>query len=164
MKKGILIDFGDTIIIQKVDDTAPLSMMKLNLFPDSFQALSRLKDMGFNIILVSNTTQSTSNDVKVALEKLGIGHFFDAVVTSFDVGKEKPAREMFMSALETAGLKPDEALMVGDDLEKDILGAKRIGIDGVLVDRKGELISNSEEYVRIDSLAELPNILKIHIE
>ena len=162
MKKGILIDFGDTIIIQKVDDTAPLSMMKLNLFPDSHRTLSRLKDMGFYIILVSNTTQSTSNDVKVALGKLGISHFFDAVVTSVDVGKEKPSREMFIAALETLGLKPDEALMVGDDLEKDIFGAKRIGIDGVLIDRKGKFTSKSEEYVRINSLAELPNILKIH--
>ena len=63
------------------------------------------------------------------LLRLGIIHLVDALVVSEDVGKEKPAQEMFERALaELGGHKPAEALMVGDSLERDIAGAKTFGM------------------------------------
>lgn len=74
----------------------------------------------------------------------------------------KPAPEYFASALASLGVAPDHALMVGDDIENDILGARAAGIRGVLVRtgkfRESDLAKGEPERV-IDALADLPRLL-----
>ena len=62
------------------------------------------------------------------LEKLQLSGLVDFLVTSEEVGAEKPARSIFLHALEKLGLPADRVIMIGDDLEKDIRGAEACGI------------------------------------
>lgn len=62
------------------------------------------------------------------LTELGVTDFFDAVVAFEDTGKKKPSSLPFSKALKKLKLKPSETLMVGDWPERDILGAKRLGM------------------------------------
>lgn len=66
------------------------------------------------------------------IKKLQIEKYIDYIVTSEEVGCEKPHEKMFLKALEKAHCAPSEAFMLGDSLEKDILGAKACGIEGIL--------------------------------
>ncbi len=59
---------------------------------------------------------------------LSLHHFFDHVITHEDTGVRKPAPEPFLKALEILGTKPQETLMVGDWAERDVAGAKALGI------------------------------------
>jgi HAD superfamily hydrolase (TIGR01458 family) len=77
----------------------------------------------------------------------------------------KPAGAFFDAALATLGVAADEAAMVGDDLEADVLGAQAHGVTGVLV-RTGKFQPGEEEGVDghrpkhvVDSIAELPGLL-----
>ena len=77
----------------------------------------------------------------------------------------KPAGAFFAAALTTLGVAADEAVMVGDDLEADVLGAQEHGITGVLV-RTGKFRPVDEDGVDghrpqhvVDSIAELPGLL-----
>jgi HAD superfamily hydrolase (TIGR01458 family) len=75
----------------------------------------------------------------------------------------KPAAEYFDAALEPLGVARDRALMVGDDIVNDVLGAQAVGIGGVLV-RTGkfqpsDLERGTPDHV-IDSLADLPALLR----
>ncbi len=74
----------------------------------------------------------------------------------------KPAPAYFESALAPLGIAPDRALMVGDDIENDVLGAQGAGIRGVLVRtgkfRESDLGRGTPERV-IDALADLPALL-----
>ena len=58
----------------------------------------------------------------------------------------KPDRRIFEYALQTAGVKPSEALLIGDSMTSDILAARAVGMEAVLIDRKGGAV---EEGVRV---------------
>jgi HAD superfamily hydrolase (TIGR01509 family) len=65
------------------------------------------------------------------LAKLGYANF--ALVTSEEVGVEKPNKSIFLHALNKINLKSNQVIMIGDDYEKDILGARNIGIKAIQI-------------------------------
>ena len=62
------------------------------------------------------------------LNSAGIDDLFDVVVTHDDTGKNKPSKEPFLKACKDLDVKPEECLMVGDWPERDIQGAKDVGM------------------------------------
>ncbi len=62
------------------------------------------------------------------LRELGASKYIDYMVTSEEVGKEKPASCMFTTALEKLNLTAQDVIMIGDSMEKDIQGAQALGI------------------------------------
>jgi HAD superfamily hydrolase (TIGR01458 family) len=78
----------------------------------------------------------------------------------------KPAREFFLLACQSMGVPSETTVMIGDDLEADVGGAKTAGCTGVLV-RTGKFRPDQLEKVKIDpdlildSLADLPALMKV---
>ncbi len=64
---------------------------------------------------------------------IGIGHFFDFVVTSAEAGQAKPSPVIFEAALDEAGVSAAEVVHVGDDPVRDIAGAQQVGMRTVWV-------------------------------
>ncbi|KAF5835964.1 HAD-like domain-containing protein [Dunaliella salina] len=62
------------------------------------------------------------------LDGLHVGHLFDAIIISAEVGVEKPNRCIFEAALEALGIQPEEAVHVGDDRRNDLWGARDAGV------------------------------------
>jgi putative hydrolase of the HAD superfamily len=62
---------------------------------------------------------------------LGIHNYFDVVVTHEDTEKRKPSPEPFQKVLDLLGIRAEEAIMVGDWAERDIVGAKELGMTTV---------------------------------
>ncbi|MEW6070603.1 MAG: HAD-IA family hydrolase, partial [Candidatus Thermoplasmatota archaeon] len=62
------------------------------------------------------------------LVSLGIFKLFDSITTSEEVGVRKPSEKIFKIALKKARCKPKNAIYVGDSIERDILGAKAVGM------------------------------------
>jgi putative hydrolase of the HAD superfamily len=96
-------------------------------------ALHRLATAGYHLGVVSNS----DGRVEEALVAAGIRHHFQVVVDSQLVGVEKPDPRIFISALDALGCRPSEALYVGDIYEVDVVGARRAGMDVVLIDPEG---------------------------
>jgi putative hydrolase of the HAD superfamily len=127
----------------------------LRLFPDVMPALNSLRQSGYRIGVISNINQSGA----VLARDLGLEGHVDFVVTSREAGAEKPHAPIFLMALERAGVRADEAVHVGDQLNSDIRGAEAAGIKPVLLDRYG----NYPGYIahpRITTLGELPELLR----
>lgn len=81
----------------------------------------------------------TNNSVSEQHEKLrhlDIAHYFDTVVISQDVGITKPDPRIFQIALERLGVSATDALMIGDSLEADIIGAQRASIGALWLNRE----------------------------
>lgn len=95
------------------------------------------------------------------MQSAGIGHYFDGVVLSEDIGVNKPHRAIFEHALEVAGVTASRALMIGDNYEVDIKGAQGVGIDQVYYNVAGVAISDGEPEPThtIASLLELRGIV-----
>ncbi|MCH8049391.1 HAD-IA family hydrolase [Patescibacteria group bacterium] len=101
------------------------------LFPETIEVLSWLKENNFKLGLVSNSPQSTMQHFK----DFGLDTFFDELSFSFELGFMKPEKEIFQDALRKLEIKPSQALMIGDSLDKDVEAAEAVGIDGLLIDR-----------------------------
>jgi HAD superfamily hydrolase (TIGR01549 family) len=95
----------------------------------SASALARLRAAGVRLGVVSNS----DGRVEEALQAAGLRHLFDVVVDSTLAGVEKPDPRIFQAALDQLGVKPEEALYVGDLYEVDVIGARAAGIEAVLL-------------------------------
>jgi len=103
------------------------------VFPDVVPTLTRLRDRGVRMGVVSNW----DSRLPALLENLDLARFFGAVSVSHLEGVEKPAPELFLRALASLHVLPEHSLVVGDTPELDLAGARAAGIDAALVDRRG---------------------------
>lgn len=103
-----------------------------HVFPDAAAALHGLRERGLTIIAVSNWVWNLPE----LLDALGLGRSFDFVTASSRVGYEKPNPGIFRHALAQAEVDPAQVLHVGDHLDADVEGARRLGIGAVLIDRR----------------------------
>lgn len=127
------------------------------LFPDTKKTVEKLRKQGF-VVLVSNGGSAYQRE---KLRATGIEECFSAVCISEEVGFSKPQRGIFERALRDVGVVPSEAVMVGDSLEKDILGAKILGMRGVLLCRNGDKPKFHHGQPRPDAiLSSLNDLLK----
>jgi len=121
--------------------------------------LRQLSKQGVRIAVVSNLT--TRIQLR-KLENLGLTQYVDVLITSEEAGVEKPHPLMFLLALNKLGLRPSEAMMVGDNPVADIEGAKALGIKTVLLTKDANLLKTLCDYRTPDfSIRRLPQILEI---
>lgn len=131
---------------------ALLEALEFLPYPDALPALGELRGLGVTVVVASNWDCSLPN----WLEPAGITELVDGVVTSAEVGAPKPNPRVFERALAIAGVRPSEALHVGDKVDNDVEGAAAAGVRAVLVQREGEPPPGVEA---IRSLRELPALL-----
>lgn len=103
------------------------------LFDDSLTILQTLKERRMPVGLISNVGKEMESTYKI----LGIHTFLDFVVTSFEVGCDKPDPRIFSVAIEKAGVKPEEILYVGDHYDQDVIGSRNANMHPILLDRRG---------------------------
>jgi putative hydrolase of the HAD superfamily len=106
-------------------------------YPHVNLALLRLFRMHLKLAVVSDAPRM---QVWMRLVQLGVDMFFDTVVTFDDTGVRKPAPEPFRKALELLKVRPEEAVMVGDWAERDIIGAKTLQACHIVLDFEKEEI------------------------
>ena len=124
--------------------------MKLVLFDDVMPVLADFKGRGLILGLISNVDR----DIAPLLNELGLTSLLQVVVTSQDVGFNKPQPEIFREALKQAGVQAAEAIYIGDQYQIDVIGAKKAGMEGVLLDRGG-YFAEINDCPRIQSLTQL---------
>ncbi|HLC46483.1 MAG TPA: HAD-IA family hydrolase [Candidatus Nanoarchaeia archaeon] len=94
-------------------------------YPKVKQTLSKLKRKGYKLAIVTDAPRLKAY---MRLDEMGIADLFDVVVGKEDTGRQKPSLLPFKRALKALGVKPAEAMHVGDWPERDVLGAKRAGM------------------------------------
>ena len=97
----------------------------LVVYPHVSVTLVELIKRGLKLAVVSDAPQ---REAWLRLCYLNLHHLFDVVVTFEDTGERKPSPAPFRLVLDRLGVAPDEALMVGDWAERDVVGATQVGI------------------------------------
>ena len=126
----------------------------MTIYADVRPALTALRRRGLVLGVISNMNRT--GDALAA--EVGLTGLVDFVVTSLEVGSEKPYRPIFDAALARAGVSADEAVHVGDQVMSDVEGARMAGVLPVLIDRDG----NHPDFVdtiRIEKLGQLARVL-----
>jgi len=124
-------------------------------YPESFKVLKTLKEREFKLGLVSNSWP-------YGVEKLQskLSGFFNSMILSHETGLLKPDTAMFKRCLEEIGVKPMEALIVGDSVEDDILPGESIGMKEILLDRKNQYSDKSDTITDLYGLLDKIELLR----
>jgi 2-haloalkanoic acid dehalogenase type II len=109
------------------------SMRSWQPFPDTRPALSRARQAGMRLVIVSNTDRDI---IEHTLKQIGVP--FDDVITAEDAGAYKPDDAVFDYALERLGTPPEEILHVAFGFKYDIAPAARRGMRSAWVNRHAE--------------------------
>lgn len=113
-----------------------------------------LKQKGIRIGIGSNMTAYIQYR---KLEKLGVTEYIDWIVTSEEVGCEKPEQKFFQQCLKKSRVRPEECLFVGDGLNNDVLGALWAGMHAAWYNaygRKDTVTGREGDYAVIHSYLE----------
>lgn len=103
------------------------------LLPGAREALRAVGEKGYRLGLISNTGKTPGSTLRVLMGRMGILEHFDVMTFSNEIMVRKPAEAAFRVTLEGLRTLPKAAAHVGDDPEKDVAGAKRVGMHAVQV-------------------------------
>ena len=131
------------------------SPYQTNLIPYTHELLSSLKRDQYHLHIITNGFR------EVQMIKLGnndLLKYFEVIVCSEDVGKNKPNVLIFNHALKEAGAMAKDSCMIGDDYEVDYLGALRAGMKAIHFNYQGRQKVKREDDI-VTSLLEIPGKL-----
>ena len=133
------------------------------VFPDVIPALDAMQAVGLRLAVVSNWGWHAPE----LLQTLELARHFEVMSISARVGYQKPHAAIFEHALELLDVGPEQAIHIGDDPDADVMGARRVGIEPVLIDRKGRIdtplgaATETGEVAFIHDFADLLDLLDI---
>ncbi len=134
----------------------------MKLFPNGMELFKWAHEKGLKVVIISD------GEIESRLKKieaLGIDEYVDFLVSSEEVGSEKPDSRPFQRALDKAGVSADEAVMIGNSSKRDIYGAEKLGIHTIYVDinnEDGDRPSTDEEKAdyTVKDLKEIIDIIE----
>ena len=129
------------------------------LYTDSEDCLKGLS-RNYEIGIIANQPLGTSE----RLENLGVRKYIDLVIASAEEGVSKPDRRIFEIALERSGCKPENAVMIGDRIDNDIVPAKQLGMKTIWIKQGfGSLWTVMDESekadIEVNNLSDILNYL-----
>lgn len=124
------------------------------VIPGTLETLEELKDTGYRLGIVTNRTDPCDE----YLQEIGLMDYFEIAVVAGSVASWKPDPRIFEYTLETMNAQAGDAIYVGDNFYADVLGARRAGIQPVLLDPEG--VFPDPGCPVISRLSELERILE----
>ena len=130
----------------------------LLVYPNVNKTLIELIKMGIQLAVVSD---APSREAWMRLYYLNLHHVFDPVLTYDDSGAHKPSPKPFVMALDILNVNSDEALMIGDWPDRDVVGANQIGMKTIFA-RYGDTFGTEDSGADwdVNDIYEVVNIVK----
>ena len=139
---GLVIDTFETVGVKDSKEMAKVAKdlyyyystgTAWELLPGATEALQGLQKFDVKMGVISNY----DHRLYKVLTDMDLRKYFDFVLPSYVVGAEKPDLVIFHRALEDAGVRAEEAVHLGDNIEKDFIGARNAGMMAYLLETKG---------------------------
>ena len=125
------------------------------LFPYAIEILHYLTKKNYVLHLITNGFEKTQH---AKLKNSGLDVFFNEVITSEGSNSLKPQKAIFDYALQKTNATAKESIMLGDDIEADIAGARDAGLDQVFINHLNRSLPVIPPTYTVNSLKELENI------
>jgi putative hydrolase of the HAD superfamily len=105
---------------------------KPDVISGAHEVMEYLKQRGYRMHMCSNGFHEVQYK---KLDACGLRDYFDTIILSEDAGVNKPSKAYFDYALKLSGASRETTLMIGDNLQSDIIGALNAGLDAMLFNR-----------------------------
>lgn len=154
--ENTLREFGinDSVLAESIgDDYVYHAPRTVFLIPGALEVLQYLQTK-YVLHLITNGFEEVQH---IKVREADIGKYFTTITTSEEAGVKKPDKQIFEYALNKAGARVQESLMIGDNLEVDIEGARQAGIDQVYFNplKTPHALKLSFEIVHLNELLEI---------
>lgn len=160
----LLLDWGDTVMRVFPEYDGPMfSWPRVEAVDGIFEVLTRLRP-DWTVALATNAADSEERDIWSALERAGLDELIDRVFCYRGVGHLKSAPEYFEHVLADLGIDADDAVMVGDDFEADVVSANRSGIRAIWFCENTADGTTGNMHRMIHVLHDLPEALELLIK
>jgi putative hydrolase of the HAD superfamily len=116
--------YPKSVIVDSAMLFRSLTIRQFSLFPHLFENLMQL-DGQYKIAIISDAQWVFAEP---EMEMLGLDRFFQQKILSSHYGYKKPDVRLFQEAMKKLRVKPEESLYIGDNLRKDLVGAKKVGM------------------------------------
>jgi len=162
MIEAICFDLGDTLVAEEtVIHNSCGQAITARVIEGVFEVLETMRKDGYRTAMIANGDSAGARNI---IATCGLEDYLDVIVISEEVGIGKPDKQIFQVALNKLGVEAENAVMVGNRIDADIVGANRVGMKSVWFrwnDRYEEIIGIEDEKPDfiIKSLSELPGIL-----
>ncbi len=154
-KTFLKYNIDDKKLVENIgNDYVAQSPYKTNLFPHTHEVLDYLSKK-YTLHIITNGFEEVQH---IKIKNCGIENYFSEIITSERAGYKKPDTRIFKFSLDVANATISNSLMVGDNLEADIIGAKEAGIHQVYFNPNEEKHSEKITY-EIKSLKQLLDFL-----
>lgn len=120
------------------------------------ELMDYLKGKGYRMHLCSNGFHEVQYK---KLRACGLKDYFDTVILSEDAGANKPSQQFFDYAFKLSGAKAENTLMIGDNFDTDIMGAKRAGMDVLFFNRFPDFPAPQPIDYEVTSLRDIMKLL-----
>ncbi|MBL8063307.1 MAG: HAD family hydrolase [Anaerolineales bacterium] len=151
----------ESVLRSALDALYSVTQSNWQLESDCMETLEQLKSDQYKLGIFSNA--GDDKDVQDLIESFGVRSYFDFVLTSAACFYRKPHPRAFEIALAQWNTTPDEAAMIGDSLDADILGAKQLGMTAIWLTRRAQFTDEDMQRIKPDfslrKLTELPATL-----
>lgn len=135
----------DIEIVRRAAARATLNVGDEIVLPGAKKALEGVKKKGLKVTVTGNVMFWPGSYTRLLLERFGLMGFIDRTFFADEVFAYKPMPEMFGKPLETFGVKPGEAIHIGDTYAEDFEGALRAGMWGVWINPEAEGVRKIHE-------------------
>ncbi len=150
----------ESVIRSALDALYSVTQTNWKLEEDALETLQKLKSLNCKLGIFSNA--GDDKDVQELIETFGIRSYFDFVLTSATCFYRKPHPRAFEIALAQWNISPEEAAMVGDSLEADIVGGKNLGMKSIWITRRAQFKDEEMRRIKPDfSMRKLNELLPI---
>ena len=156
-KLGFNLAASNPIVPQATEAFAEEFMHHISIDPDAHNVLQKLHGK-YELGLISNFGIPECG--RQLLDLFGLSKFFNIVLISGEINLRKPSPKIFEKALNALSVPASRTVFIGDMLDLDIIGPKKVGMKTILIERRvGQNHSEAKPDKVIKGLAELLNIL-----
>ena len=151
-------EIAESVLRSALDAMYAVTQTNWQLEKDTIEILQLLKSNQYHLGIFSNA--GDDKDVQQLIENFGIRSYFDFVLTSAACYYRKPHARAFEISLAQWNIAPDEAVMIGDSLSADIIGAKELHMKTIWITRRAQLNKDEMQRIKPDfSLRKLTELL-----
>jgi len=153
--------YSDRILAAAINAYRKAKYEHLKPYPNVIPTLKELKKLNLKLGIITDAQRLKAF---TRLDEMKIADYFDVVVGWEDTGRAKPSKLPFRKALKILKLRPKEVMHVGDYPERDILGAKRVGLISCFASYgylgKGKVVWADYKIKKFEDVLELVRLLK----
>jgi FMN phosphatase YigB (HAD superfamily) len=155
MQQIYLFDWGDTLMVDFPDMQGKMCHWEqIEAVEGAQEALSYLSQHS-QIYIATGADDSSEDDIKIAFERVGLDIYISGYFCKANLGLSKGSAEFYSSIIEKLNVTPNQATMVGDNIEKDIKPALEAGLGAIWFNPTFKNHQTDKSFKQINKLKEL---------